>query len=331
MMRKLLLFFVFLISVEIYADNDPLPSWNEGAVKSALIQFIKDATNKESKGYIPPAERIATFDQDGTLWIEQPLYTQMQFVMERIKVLAPSHPDWNNLEPFKSIINDNFEAVRHFAETDIEKLVSITHSGMTVEAYRDTVSDWLKTAVHPKFKRPFTEMVYQPMLEVLQYFKDNGFANYIVSGGGQEFIRTYAEQVYQILPERVIGSVGSIKYEYMDGIPVLLKEPKILIEDNYSGKPEFIYILIGKRPVAAFGNSNGDRQMLEWTQAGQGKTIELLVHHDDAEREYAYGADSKIGTFSKALMEEAKSHGWHVISMKNDWKVIFPWQRETVK
>lgn len=325
---SLFLVLAFTFVASIYAEPDPLPSWTDGVIKKALIQFVKETTDKNNPNFVPPEERIATFDQDGTLWIEQPIYTQMMFILERIKILAPSHPEWNTQEPFKSILTDNFEAMRHFTEPDVEKIVLVTHAGMSVEGYLETVRNWLKTAVHPKYKKPYTEMIYQPMLEVLEYFSANGFSNFIVSGGGQEFIRAYADKVYKIPSEKIIGSVGSTKYEYLNGQPILLKLPHILVEDNYQGKPESINMFIGKRPIAAFGNSNGDRQMLEWTQAGAGKRIELLVHHDDAAREYAYGADSKVGTFSHELMEEAKGHGWHVISMKDDWKVIFSWEKQ---
>jgi phosphoglycolate phosphatase-like HAD superfamily hydrolase len=310
MLQKFTSYFLLAIvlTCSAYAEIDPLPSWNEGAAKNRILQFVKDTTEAGGVHYIKPEERIATFDQDGTLWVEQPLYTQLFFALENLKSKSVEKPD-------------------HLTEEAIEKIVAETHSGMSIQAFHEKVQKWLEKAIHPRFKKPFTALVYQPMLEVLQLFSSNGFKNYIVSGGGQEFIRVYAEKTYNIPQERVLGSAGAVKYEFHDKQPILEKLPKLLINCNYGGKPETINLIIGRRPVAAFGNSDGDRQMLEWTQAGKGKNIELLVHHDDAEREYAYGKDSKIGTFSESLMNEAKHSDWIVISMKNDWKVIFPWEK----
>jgi phosphoglycolate phosphatase-like HAD superfamily hydrolase len=301
-------FFAILFTFTVNAEIDPLPSWNEGAAKNRILQFIKGTTEKGGPHYIKPEERIATFDQDGTLWVEQPLYTQLFFALENLKKRTVEKPEY-------------------LTEEAIEKIVAETHSGMSIHAFHEKVQKWLEKAVHPRFKKPFTELVYQPMLEVLELFSANGFKNYIVSGGGQEFIRVYAEKTYNIPPERVLGSAGAVKYEFHDKHPLLEKLPKLLIHCNYGGKPETINLMIGRKPVAAFGNSNGDRQMLQWTQAGTGKTLELLVHHDDDVREYAYGKDSKIGTFSESLMNEANHSDWLVVSMKNDWKVIFPWQK----
>lgn len=304
-----------------------LPSWNEGAAKQAIIEFIKEAVIQGSDNFIPVEERIVVFDQDGTLWVEQPAYVQFFFAIESIKDLAPSHPEWRDQEPFKSLLSGNPEVLKHLSEQEIAKIIAFTHSDMTIHAFHRRVAQWLKHAIHPRFKRPFTDLVYQPMLEVIQLLREHDFKIYIVSGSGQEFMRVYSSQVYGIPPEHIIGSAEKVKYEYRsDGQPVLLKLPEVLLMDNYGGKPEGINLIIGRRPVAAFGNSTGDQQMLEWTQAGKGKTLELLVHHDDAEREYAYGAHSKIGTFSHALMEEAKKRGWIIVSMKDDWKIIFPWQ-----
>lgn len=301
-----------------------LPSWNEGFAKNAIIQFVKEVTEKESKDFLPSEERIAVFDEDGTLWVEQPLYTQLFFALDRLKSLAPQHPEWKNMEPFKSILAWDKDNRHNLTLKDIEQVLAVTHAGMSVDAFHREVSDWLDTAVHPRFKKPFTDLVYQPMLEVIQLLRDNQFEVYIVSGGGQEFMRSFAEKVYKIPPSHVIGTAGRVTYEYQNGHPILLRLPEIMLIDDKGGKPEGINLIIGKRPIAAFGNSTGDQQMLEWTQGSEGKSLELLVHHDDAEREYAYGPESKIGTFSDALMNKAKKQGWIVVSMKNDWKVIFP-------
>jgi len=304
---------------------DPLPSWNDTAAKQAIVEFVRTTTDKASPQFVPPEARIATFDNDGTLWVEQPMYTQVTFALDRIAALAPKHPKWKEQEPFKAILSRDREAMAKFTLQDIEKILAVTHSGMTVEAFQGIVKDWLAEAQHPRFKRPYTECVYQPMLEVLQYLRANGYKTYIVTGGGQEFVRTFAGHVYGVPPEQVVGSAGKVKYEYgKDGKPMLMKLPEVLFIDDKTGKPEGINLIIGSRPYAAFGNSTGDQQMLEWTQTGDGTRLMLLVHHDDAEREYAYGAQSKIGTFSDALMAEAKKRGWTVVSMKNDWKRIFP-------
>ena len=297
--------------------QDPLPSWNDGPIKEALLKFVEDAEA------IPVAERIAVFDQDGTLWVEQPLYTQVFFALDSIKALADKHPSWKNEEPFKTILEGKYHEFKNFTAADIEKIMIATHSGMTVEEYAERVKNWMVTARHPRYDRPFTQLIYQPMLEVINLLKQNQFQVYIVSGGGQEFIRTYAEKVYGIPPQNVIGTAGKLQYHYQEGDPVLKKLPEVLFVDDKAGKPEAINLFIGRRPVAAFGNSVGDQQMLEWTQASPTPRFELLVHHDDPEREYAYGPDSKIGRFSEALMQEANAQGWHVVSMKNDWKEIF--------
>ena len=276
---------------------------------------------------MPPEQRIATFDQDGTLWVEQPIYTQVMFAFDRVKALAATHPEWKDQEPFKSILSGNRDAMARFTIQDFAHVVAETHSGMTVEEFRVIVKQWLATAKHPRFHRPYTELVYQPMLEAIGYLRANGFKTYIVSGGGQEFIRAYAEAVYGVPPEQVIGSAGTAKFEYgKDGKPMLVKLPAVLLVDDKGGKPESINLVIGRRPYAAFGNSDGDRQMLEWTQAGDGARLMMLVHHDDAEREYAYGSQSHVGTFSDALMAEANQRGWTVISMKNDWKRVFSFE-----
>ena len=311
---------------------DPLPSWNDGPAKQAILEFVRDTTDKANPKYVRPEERIATFDQDGTLWVSHPLYTQAMFALDRVRELVPKHPEWKNKEPFKAVIAGDREAIAKFSESDWEVIVAATHAGMTNEAFQEIVKQWLATAKHPRFKRPYTELVYQPMIEVMDYLRANGFKTYIVTGGGQEFVRVYSKRVYGIPPEQVVGSSILTKYEYRDGKPVLMREPKVFFVDDHAGKAIGINLFIGKRPYAAFGNSGGDREMLEWTTAGEGARLAMLVLHDDAEREYAYGPagglpDTKVGTFSQALMDEAKKSGWIVISMKNDWKRVFAFER----
>ncbi|HEV3435808.1 MAG TPA: HAD family hydrolase [Gemmata sp.] len=307
--------------------TDPLPSWNEGPAKKAILDFVRSATDKGSLQYVPPEQRIATFDQDGTLWVEQPIYTQVTFALDRVKALAPKHPEWKDKEPFKAILIGDKETIAKFTIQELEGIIAETHTGMTVDEFNAIVKDWLATAKHPRFKRPYTECIYQPMLEVMKHLRASGFKTYIVSGGGQEFIRVYAEAVYGVPPEQVIGSAGQTKFEIRDGKSVLVKLPKLLLLDDHGGKPEGINLVIGRRPVAAFGNSDGDREMLEYTQGGGNGRLMMLVHHDDAKREYAYGPKSKIGTFSDELMAEAKKRNWTVISMLNDWKRVFSFEK----
>jgi len=321
-MRTFLLFFIFIFS-NVIAEVDPLPSWSEGNVKTTLLKYVRDTTNKDGPDYIPPKERLATFDNDGTLWVEQPAYTEQTFAYDRISALAPEHPEWQTKEPFKSILDGNTEKINKFTEAEVAAIVIATHSGMDLDDFHQIVRDWLNKAIHPRFKRPYTELTYQPMQELINFLKSNNFEVYIVSGGGQEFMRAFTEKVYGIPPQKVIGTAGHTEYAKKDGKPMLIKDPKLLFIDDHKGKPEGINLIIGQRPIAAFGNSTGDQQMLEWTQANKAKHLELLVHHDDAVREYAYGPESKIGTFSAELMEEAKKQGWLIVSMKNDWKVIF--------
>ena len=304
--------------------GDPLPSWNDGATKKAILEFVRATTDKASPAFVPPAERIATFDNDGTLWAEQPLYTQLAFALEQVKVLAPKHPDWNTKEPFKAVLTGDKEAMAKFTTKDLEQIAVATHSGMTTEQFHATVTDWLKVAKHPRFKHLYTECIYQPMLEVMKHLSANGFKTYIVTGGGQAFVRAFSEQAYGIPPEQVIGSALKLKFTYSADKASMLRLPVPLLIDDEEGKPEDIELFIGRKPLAAFGNSDGDRQMLEWTQSGPGRRLMALVHHDDAQREYAYGPTSKIGTFSDSLMNQAKKQGWTVISMKNDWKQVFP-------
>jgi hypothetical protein len=308
------------------AQSDPLLSWNDGSAKEAIVSFVRATTTQGSPRFVPPAERIATFDNDGTLWAEQPMYVQLLFALDRVKALAPPHPEWRTKEPFASLLKGDVSKALAGGEKAILEIVMVTHAGMTTEQFEQTVKDWIATAKHPKTGRLFTEMVYQPMLEVLAYLRANGFKTFIVSGGGIEFMRPWTERVYGIPPEQVVGSSIKTKYEMRDGKPVLVRLPAIDFIDDKTGKPVGINSHIGRRPVAAFGNSDGDRQMLEWTQGGGGARLMMLVHHDDDAREWAYGPKSKIGTFSDSLMAEAKKQGWVVISMKNDWKRIFAFE-----
>jgi len=303
--------------------EDPLPSWNDGAAKKSITEFVAKVTKEASSDFVPIAERIATFDNDGTLWCEQPMYFQLLFALDRVKALAPQHPEWKTSEPFASLLKGDVKGALAGGEPAIAKIVIVTHAGMTTTEFEQIVADWIATAKHPKFKRPYTECIYQPMVELLAYLRANGFKTFIVSGGGIEFMRPWTEKVYGVPPEQVVGSSIKTKYEMRDGKPVLMRLPEINFVDDKTGKPVGINSHIGRRPIAAFGNSDGDQQMLEWTQAGSGVRLMMLVHHDDSVREFAYGAESKIGAFSDALMVEAKKDGWTVISMKDDWKTIF--------
>jgi phosphoserine phosphatase len=312
-------------------STDPLPSWNDGAAKQAIIEFVQATTDKSGPEYVQPSDRIATFDQDGTLWVEHPIYTQAVFALNRVKTLAPQHPEWQTQDPFKAILKGDLEAIAQFSEGEWVEILAATHTGMTTEEFIKIAQDWQATAKHSRFQKPYTELIYQPMLEVMQYLRANGFKTYLVTGGGQEFVRIYSDRVYGIPPEQVVGSSIATRYDYQDGKPVLMREPKIFFIDDHAGKPTGINLFIGKRPYAAFGNSEGDRQMLEYTKAGEGMRLSLLVLHDDAQREYAYGPaqglpPTKIGTFTQALYDRAKKDGWVVISMKNDWKNIFAFE-----
>lgn len=320
-------FLLFFISSAVaQAQTDPLPSWNDGPAKQAIIDFVGKVTKDGSPDFVPVPERIATFDNDGTLWVEQPMYVQLMFAVDRVKKLAPQHPEWKEKEPFASLLKGDVNGALAGGEKAIAEIIMVTHAGMTTAEFEQIVKDWLATAKHPVFKRPYTQCVYQPMLELLAYLRANDFKTFIVSGGGIEFMRPWTETVYGIPPEQVVGSSIKTKYEYRDGKPVLIRLPEINFVDDKSGKPIGINSHIGRRPIAAFGNSDGDRQMLEWTQAGGGARLMMLVHHDDAAREFDYGAKSKIGTFSDSLMDEAKKNAWTVISMKQDWKQIFSFE-----
>jgi hypothetical protein len=310
----------------VYA-GEPLLSWNDGAAKRAIIDFVTKVTKEGSPDLVPAAERIATFDNDGTLWAEQPMYFQLIFALDRVKALAPQHPEWKDREPFASLLKGDVGGALAGGDKAIAEIVMVTHAGMTTTEFQQIVKDWIATAKHPKTGKLYTEMVYQPMLELLAYLRANGFKTFIVSGGGIEFMRPWTKRVYGIPPEQVVGSSIKTRYELRDGKPVLVRLPELNFIDDKAGKPVGINSHLGRRPVAAFGNSDGDQQMLEWTQAGGGARLMMLVHHDDAKREWAYGAESKIGTFSDALMAEAKKNGWKVISMKNDWKRVFPFEQ----
>ena len=314
------------LTTTVARADDPLPSWNDGKAKQSITEFVTKVTKEGSSDFVPPEQRIATFDNDGTLWCEQPMYFQLFFALDRVKTLAPQHPEWKTKEPFASLLKGDVKGALAGGEHAILEIIVATHAGMTTAEFEKIVADWIATAKHPKFKRPYTECIYQPMVELLAYLRANGFKTFIVSGGGIEFMRPWTEKVYGIPPEQVVGSSIKTKYEMRDGKPVLMRLPEMNFIDDKAGKPVGINSHIGRRPIAAFGNSDGDQQMLEWTQAGDGACLMMLVHHDDATREFAYGAESKIGTFSDALMAEAKKDGWTVISMKNDWKQIFAFE-----
>jgi hypothetical protein len=306
-----------------------LTSWNDGPAKQAIIDFVRATTEPSSLKFVPPEERIATFDQDGTLWVEHPMYTFMTYCFERVPTLVKDKPGLKDVEPFKTVLSGNREQMAKLTTPDLEKILGATLTGMTVEEFKAEVTKWLETARHPRWNRLYTELSYQPMLEVLRFLRGNGYKTYMVTGGGQDFARMGSEKVYGIPPEQVVGTASATKYDYdKDGRPILIKEPKLTLFDDFGGKPEGIHLMIGRRPYAAFGNSTGDQQMLEYTGAGDGARLMMLVLHDDAQREYAYGPaqglpDTKVGTFTQALYDEAKKDGWTVISMKNDWKRIF--------
>lgn len=305
----------------------PLLSWSDSKAKQSIIAFVAKVTKEGSPDFVPPAERIATFDNDGTLWAENPMYFQLLFALDRVKKLAPQHPEWKGKEPFASLLKGDVKAALAGGEHAILEIVMATHAGMTTEEFEKVVKDWITTAKHPTTKRPYTEMVYQPMLEVLAYLRANDFKTFIVSGGGIEFMRPWVEKVYGIPPEQVIGSSIKTKFEMRDGKPVLVRLPKLNFFDDKEGKPVAINLHIGRRPIASFGNSDGDLQMLQWTTAGQGPRFALYIHHTDAKREWAYDRKSSIGRLDKGL-DEALAKGWTVVDMKQDWKGIFPFEKK---
>ncbi|MGD8895278.1 MAG: HAD family hydrolase [Acidobacteriota bacterium] len=308
------------------AATDPLPSWNEGAAKEAITTFVARVTDPASPDHVPEAERIATFDNDGTLWAEQPAYVQLLFAMDRVKSLAPDHPEWRTQQPFQAVLEGDMEALAAAGEHGILKIMMASHTGMTTEEFETVVKEWIGGARHPKTGQPFTRMVYQPMLELLDYLRANGFKTFIVSGGGIEFMRPWTEEVYGIPPEQVVGSSVKVTFEMRDDGPVLVRLPEIDFIDDGAGKPVGIHSHIGRRPIAAFGNSDGDLQMLQWTAAGDGPSFCLYVHHTDADREWAYDRESHVGGLDEGL-KEAEARGWTVVDMKKDWKRIFPFEQ----
>jgi phosphoglycolate phosphatase-like HAD superfamily hydrolase len=318
-----------LLATRAFAQTAaPLPSWNDGVAKTSIVEFVSKVTKEGSPDFVPAAGRIATFDNDGTLWAEQPLYFQFLFAIDRVRALAPEpeHPDWKEKQPFKALLEGDMKTALAGGEHALIEIVAATHSGMTTSEFEQVVKDWLATATHPKLKRPYTELAYQPMIELLSYLRSNGFRTYIGSGGGVEFMRAFAEKVYGIPPEQVIGSIGKQKFELRDGKPVLVKLPAVDFVDDKDGKPIGIQKVIGRRPIAAFGNSDGDLQMLQWTCGGQGPSLCLYVHHTDADREWAYDRQSSIGRLDKGL-DEAQAKAWTVVDMKKDWKRVFSFER----
>jgi len=309
--------------------DDPLPSWNDGGTKRAILNFVHTTTDRSSPKFVPEPKRVATFDQDGTLWVEKPMYTQVVYCFDRVPAVVKAKPELANTEPFKTVLSGNREAIAKLSMPDLEKILAATLTGMSVDDFEMQAKNWLDNARDPRWKKHPTDLIYQPMIEVLAFMRANGYRTYIVTGGGQDFVRTYSEKTYGIPPEQVVGTMGGTTFGYdKTGKPFLTKDPRLLLNDNNAGKPEGIHLMIGRQPCAAFGNSTGDREMLEYTQAGSGERLAALLLHDDAEREYAYGPaqglpDSKVGTFTQALYDEAKSKEWIVISMKNDWKRIF--------
>ena len=332
LLASLLLVAAFAWGTPALAQDDPLPSWNDGPVKQAIVNFVQATTDQSSTKFVPPAERIATFDQDGTLWVSHPMYTQVVYCLDRVPAVVKEKPQLAKVEPFKTVLSRNREAIAKLSMDDLFKILAATLTGRSVEKFQAEAKAWLETAQDPRWKRPYTELTYLPMIELLKYLRASGYKTSIVTGGGQDFVRVYSEQVYGIPPEQVVGTAGSTTYGYdKNGRAFLTKDPKLLLNDNNAGKPEGIHLMIGRRPYVAFGNSTGDRQMLEYTKAGEGDGLAMLVLHDDAQREYAYGPalglpDTKVGTFTQALYDEARKNGWTVISMKNDWKRIFAFE-----
>jgi phosphoglycolate phosphatase-like HAD superfamily hydrolase len=330
--RALLIVLVLALGVarsNVSAAEDPLPSWNEGPAKQAILDFVKATTDAASPTFVPPEARVATFDQDGTLWVEHPMYTQVVYCLQRVPAVVEKKPELKNVEPFKTVLSGDREAMAKLTMSDLEKILAATLTGMTVDEFEAEAKKWVGAAKDPRWKRPYTDLTYLPMQEMLRYLRANGYKTYIVTGGGQDFVRVYAEKVYGIPPEQVVGTAGVTKYGYdKDSKPFLMKEPKLLLNDNNAGKPESIHLMIGRRPYASFGNSTGDREMLEYTRAGDGTRLAMLLLHDDGVREYAYGPaqglpDSKVGAFTQELYDEAKKDGWVIISMKKDWKRVF--------
>jgi phosphoglycolate phosphatase-like HAD superfamily hydrolase len=327
--RELAFGALLALGAHAQAQTDPLPSWNDGPAKQAIVTFVQETTTQGGAKFVPAEERIATFDQDGTLWVEHPLYSFVMYALDRVPALVKAKPELAKIEPFKTVMSGNREAMAKFTLPDMEKIIAAAYTGMTVEQFNAEAKKWLAEAKDPRWKKPYTELTYLPMQEVLKYLRASGYKTYIVTGGGQDFVRVYSEAIYGIPPEQVVGSALGTSYGYAkDGKPFLTKEPKLLLNDDNAGKPEGIHLMIGRRPVAAFGNSVGDRQMLEYTNAGVGARLSMIVLHDDAKREYAYGPahglpTTKVGSFTQALYDQATKQGWTIISMKDDWKKIF--------
>jgi phosphoserine phosphatase len=312
---------LLLLAIEAFAD--PLPSWQDGPAKQAITSFVSVVTDEDSADFVPISERIAVFDNDGTLWVEQPMYTQLAFVLDRLKAQVAEHPEWRDQQPFKAALEGDTDTLADAGMEGLMQLLMATHAGMTSDEFAVIAADWIQRARHPRFERPYTELVYQPMLELLDYLRANGFKTFIVSGGGIAFMRPWTEDVYGIPPEQVVGSQIALAYEVRDGKPALVRQPEIAFVDDKAGKPVGIARHIGRRPILAFGNSDGDYQMLEWTTAGPGPRLGLILHHDDGEREYAYDRNSHAGRLDQAL-DDAKAKGWVVVSMKGDWSSVFP-------
>jgi hypothetical protein len=329
--RTVNLAWVVLLGVSLFTNEaragDPLPSWNDGTAKTAIVDFVAMVTDAGGPDFVPPEERVAVFDNDGTLWSEKPAYFQLLFAIDRITALAPQHPEWKTAQPFQAVLEDDMEALAKSGEHGLLELVMASHAGMTTAEFETVVTDWIGAARHPQLERPYTDLVFQPMLELLDYLRAHGFKTWIVSGGGIEFMRPWVSTVYGVPPEQVVGSSIETKFEIRDGEPVLVRLPEIDFIDDKAGKPVGIHKFIGRRPIAAFGNSDGDLQMLQWTAAGDGPRMIMIVHHTDEQREWAYDRDSHVGRLDRAL-DEADERGWVVVDMKKDWRVVYPFEEE---
>ena len=330
-MKSLVVF--LLIAAQIIQAQDPLPSWNDGPAKKAIIGFVKTTTEKSSANFVPVEERIATFDQDGTLWVEHPMYAQFMYCLQMVPGVVEKKPELKDVEPFKTVLSGDKAAIARLPYPELEKILAATLTGMSEDEFNTQVANWIGKAKDPRWKRSYTDLIYEPMLEVIKYLREKGYKTYIVTGGNQDFVRVFSEKVYGIPPEQVVGTMWAMTYGYdQNGKPVLTKDSKTLLDNDKAGKPAGIHLMIGRRPFAAFGNTAGDQQMLEYTRAGNGARLAMLVMHDDAEREYAYGPaqglpDTKVGSFSQALYDQAGKQGWTVISMKKDWKRIFAFEK----
>lgn len=324
---------VVLICKPTMAQTDPLPSWNNGPAKKTIVEFVTVTTDTLNQKFVPTPERIAVFDQDGTLMVSHPMYTQIAFCLDRVPAIVIKKPELKRVDPFKTVLSGNHDAIAKLTKKELETILTETLTAMTVEEFRVEVTTWIDTAKHPRYNRLYTDLIYQPMMELMTYLRASGYKTYIVSGGGQDFVRVYSEKVYGIAPEQVIGTAGGTKFGYdVDGKPFLTKVPKLLLNDDNAGKPEGIYLMIGRRPYAAFGNSVGDRQMLEYTKSGDGARLSMLVLHDDPKREYSYGPahklpKTKIGAFTQALYNQAKKQDWIIVSIRNDWKYVFRFEQ----